>query len=552
MVEIICKNCDVRKQYPIGTQISEIATDMQVCLKYPILAALVNNKLKELTYQVFKPKTIQFIDVTHHIGIRVYIRSLAFVLFKAIKEIHPSAELSIEHAVSKGWYCDISNSHLVLDVQTIALIKSKMQEIIDLDIPFIREEILTTEAIKLFENNGLYDKSILFKTRNQLYSSVYHLGDTVNYFYGYLVPSTGHLKKFNIVKYFNGILLQVPKQKHPDEIEEIVVQNKMFKIFREHKKWCEILEVPYVGSLNNAVIEKKDNEFIKISEALHEKKIAKIADNIFKRRNEARLILISGPSSSGKTTFSMRLSIQLRVLGFKTVQISLDNYFVNREFTPKDENGEYDFECIEALDIEQFNKDLLELMAGNEVEIPKFDFITGKRFYDNTKLKISKDSLIIVEGIHGLNTKLTHLIEEKLKYRIFVSALTQLAIDKQNPIPTTDNRLIRRIVRDYRTRGYSALETLRRWESVRKGEELNIFPYQENADTMFNSALLYELGVLKTFADPILKAVPENVPEFAEAVRLQKFISYFLPISEREIPPTSILREFLGGSSFLY
>ncbi|NVN94744.1 MAG: Flp pilus assembly complex ATPase component TadA [Bacteroidetes bacterium] len=552
MVEIICKNCDTIKQYPIGTRLSEIATDMQVCLKQPILAALVNNKLKELTYQVFKPKTIQFIDVTHHIGIRVYIRSLAFVLFKAIKEIHPSAELSIEHAVSKGWYCDISNSHLVLDDQTIALIKTKMQEIIDLDIPFIRKEILTTDAIKLFDNNGLYDKSILFKTRNQLYSSVYHLGDTVNYFYGYLVPSTGHLKKFNIVKYFNGILLQVPKQKHPDEIEEIVIQNKMFKIFREHKKWCEILEVPYVGSLNNAVIEKKDNEFIKISEALHEKKIAKIADNIFKRRNEARLILISGPSSSGKTTFSMRLSVQLRVLGFKTVQISLDNYFVNREFTPKDENGDYDFECIEALDIEQFNKDLLELMDGNEVEIPKFDFITGKRFYDNTMLKISKDSLIIVEGIHGLNSKLTHLIEEKLKYRIFVSALTQLAIDKQNPIPTTDNRLIRRIVRDYRTRGYSALETLRRWESVRNGEELNIFPYQENADTMFNSALLYELAVLKTFADPILKAVPENVPEYAEAVRLQKFISYFLPISEREIPPTSILREFLGGSSFVY
>lgn len=552
MVEIICKNCNTIKQYPIGTQLSEIAADMQVCLKQPILAALVNNKLKELNYQVFKPKTIQFIDITHHIGIRVYIRSLAFVLFKAIKDIHPTAELCIEHAVSKGWYCDVTNSHLVLDINTIALIKKRMQEIINQDIPFVRKEILTTEAIELFEKNGLTDKSLLFKTRNQLYSSVYYLDETINYFYGFLVPSTGCLKKFDIVPYFNGLLLQVPKQKHPDEIDEMVLQNKLFKIFQEHKKWCEILEVPYVGSLNTAINEKKENEFIKISEALHEKKIAKIADNIFKRRDEVRLVLISGPSSSGKTTFSMRLSVQLRVLGYKTVQISLDNYFVNRDFTPKDENGDYDFECIEALDIEQFNSDLLALMAGEEVEIPKFDFISGKRFYDNNKLKLLKNSIIIIEGIHGLNPKLTHLIGEKLKYRIFVSALTQLAIDKQNPIPTTDNRLIRRIVRDYRTRGYSALDTLKRWESVRMGEEQNIFPYQENADIMFNSALLYELGVLKTFADPILRTVPENVPEYAEAVRLLKFISYFFQISEREIPPTSIIREFLGGSSFVY
>ncbi len=552
MVDIICTNCNTKKEYPIGIQLNEIAKDMQVCLKQPILAALVNNKLKELNYQVFKPKTIEFIDFTHPIGYRVYVRSLAFVLFKAIKDLYPTASLSIEHSISKGWYCEISNSHLVLNENTIISIKDRMKDIINADIPFIRKELLTTEAIELFEANGLHDKSLLFKTRNQLYSSVYHLDNTINYFYGYLVPRTSSLNNFNILPYFDGLLLQVPKQKHPEEIEEIVIQDKMFKIFREHKKWCEILEVPFVGSLNKAVEEKKDNEFIKISEALHEKKIAKIADNIFKKRSETRLILISGPSSSGKTTFSMRLSIQLRVLGFKTVQISLDNYFVNREFTPKDENGDYDFECIEALDIEQFNKDLLSLMQGDEIEIPKFNFSTGKRFFDGTKLKISKETIIVIEGIHGLNPVLTHLIEEKLKYRIFVSALTQLAIDKQNPIPTTDNRLIRRIVRDYRYRGYSALDTLKRWGSVRKGENLNIFPFQENADTMFNSALLYELGVLKTFAEPILRAVPENNPEYAEAVRLLKFISYFLPISEREIPPTSILREFLGGSSFVY
>ncbi len=552
MIEIICTNCDIKKEYPIGTTLSEVAKDLQVSTGHPILGVLVNNKLKELNYQVFKPKNIHFIDITHPIGIRVYIRSLAFVLYKAIKDIYPSATLNIEHSISKGWYCEVTNSHLIMDNSTIASIKSRMQEIIDKDIPFIRKEILTTEAIQLFEDNGLIDKSKLFKTRNQLYSSIYLLEDTINYFYGYLIPSTGFLSKFNIVKYFNGLLLQVPKQNNPDEIEELILQNKMFKIFREHKKWCEILDIPYVGSLNTAVIEKRATDFIKISEALHEKKIAKIADNIFKKRAETKIILISGPSSSGKTTFSLRLSIQLKVLGFKTVQISLDNYFVNREHTPLDENGEYNFECIEALDIEQFNSDLLALMEGKEVEIPKFDFTTGKRFYDDTKLRLTKDSLIIVEGIHGLNPKLTHLIEEKLKYKIFVSALTQLAIDKQNPIPTTDNRLIRRIVRDYRYRGYSALDTLKRWESVRKGEDQNIFPYQENADIMFNSALLYELGVLKTFAEPILKVVPENTQEYAEAVRLQKFISYFLPISEREIPPTSILREFLGGSSFVY
>ncbi len=552
MLEIICTNCNKKNEYPVGIQLDEIAGDMQLCLNQPILAALVNNKLKELNYQVFKPKTIQFIDITHPIGYRVYVRSLAFVLFKAIKDLYPLASLSIEHSISKGWYCDVSNSHLILDERTIAAIKTRMEEIIAADIPFIRKEILTTEAIDLFEANGLHDKSLLFKTRNQLYSSVYYLDNTINYFYGYLVPSTGLLKKFNILPYFSGLLLQVPKKNKPDEIDNIVIQDKMFKIFREHKKWCEILEVPYVGSLNKAVLEKKEADFIKISEALHEKKIAKIADNIFKKRNETRLILISGPSSSGKTTFSMRLAVQLRVLGFKTVQISLDNYFVNREFTPRDEKGDYDFECIEALDIEQFNKDLLALMHEEEVEIPKFDFTSGKRFFDGTKLKISKETLIIVEGIHGLNPQLTHLIAEKLKYRIFVSALTQLAIDKQNQIPTTDNRLIRRIVRDYRYRGYSALDTLKRWDSVRRGEEQNIFPFQENADIMFNSALLYELGVLKTFAEPILRAVPENVPEYAEAVRLLKFISYFLPISEREIPPTSILREFLGGSSFVY
>jgi len=552
MVEIICTNNKMVKEFPVGIKLIEIAETLGIKNKYPIIAGMVNNKLKEMNFQVFKPKTVQFIDITHHIGLRVYLRSLAFILFKAVKELYPNAALSIEHSVSKGWYCELENFHNEISEEIVENIRRRMKELIAEDIPFVRKEILTKEAAILFENQGLIDKSKLFLSRKQLYSSVYFLDETVNYFYGYLVPSTGYISKFDLVKYYNGLLILPPKRDNPEEVEKMVPQNKMFKIFREHKKWCEIMEVPYVGFLNASVESGKIGDLIKISEALHEKKIAKISDNINKRRNEVKLVLISGPSSSGKTTFSMRLGVQLKVLGFKTVQISLDNYFVNREFTPRDENGEYDFECIEALDIERFNLDLMDLMKGQEVEIPKFDFTTGKRFFDGTHLKLEKNSLIIVEGIHGLNPKLTHKIDDKLKYRIFVSALTQLAIDKQNPIPTTDNRLIRRIVRDYRYRNYSALDTLRRWESVRNGEEKFIFPFQENADIMFNSALLYELGVLKTYADPILKEVPENTPEYAEALRLLKFISYFKSISEKGIPPTSILREFLGDSSFIY
>jgi len=553
MIEIFCINCNTKKEFPLGLTLSEIAKEFGINGKYPILAALVNNKLKEMSFQIFKPKTIQFIDITHPIGIRVYLRSLAFVMYKAVKDLYPNAMLSIEHSVSKGWYCEIDNFYSEITNEVAQRIKHRMQEIIDMDIPFIRKEILTKEASALFESQGLIDKSKLFNTRKQLFSSVYYLDDAINYFYGYLVPSTAYVNKFDLVKYYNGLLIQPPKRDNPEVIEEMVVQNKMFKIFREHKKWCEILEVPYVGYLNALIENDKISDLIKISEALHEKKIAKIADNIFKRRGDVKLILISGPSSSGKTTFSMRLGVQLRVLGFKTVQISLDNYFVNREFTPKDENGDYDFECLEALDVERFNEDLMRLMNGEEVEIPKFNFTDGKRVFDGTILKLEKNSLIIVEGIHGLNPKLTHKIEDKLKYRIFVSALTQLSIDKQNPIPTTDNRLLRRIVRDSNFRSYSALDTLKRWDSVRRGEEKYIFPYQENADIMFNSALLYELSVLKKHADPILKEVPENVPEYAEALRLLKFISYFKTIVKEDgIPPTSILREFVGNSSFIY
>jgi len=551
-IQIKCANNEIKKEYEIGVSLAEIAENIKPCLKYPILGALVNNKLKELNYQVFHPKTLQFIDVTHPIGLRMYIRSLAFLLYKVVKDLYPTSELSIEHTVSKCWFCEIEHLPVALDDTVIDNIKKRMLELVEADIPFEREELPTEDAIKIFEEEELHDKIELFKTRNQLYSSVYKLDNTVNYFYGFLVPSTGYLQWFDIVKYVEGLLVRVPKRKNPLELEEVKVEDKLFKIFREHKKWGVILDVPYVGSLNRAIAEKRATDLIKISEAHHEKLISKIAEAIFNKTEIVKLVLIAGPSSSGKTTFSKRLSIQLQVLGYKTVLISLDNYFVNRELTPKDENGDYDYESLRAIDVELFNNNLIDLMDGKEIKVPKFDFASGKQFYNHETLKITNNSLIIVEGIHGLNPGLTPLIDDKLKYKIFVSALTQIAIDKQNPIPTTDNRLIRRIVRDYRYRGYSALDTLRRWDSVRRGEDVNIFPYQENADIMFNSALIYELGVFKTFAEPIIKGVPENQPEYAEAVRLLKFFSYFKHISEREIPPTSIIREFLGGSSFVY
>ncbi len=551
-IEIKCANNGIRKEYEIGVSLNEIASDMKPDLKYPLIGVIVNNRLKELTYQVFHPKTIQFIDITHPIGMRMYIRSLAFLLFKAIKDLYPEAELSIEHTVSKCWFCEIEHLPTELNEAVIGNIKQRMYDMVNADLPFEREELLTEEAIQIFEDLQMHDKTEMFKTRNQLYSSVYKLENTVNYFYGFLVPSTGHLKWFDIVKYFDGLLVQVPRRLKPEVLEKIMIEDKLFKIFREHKKWGVILDVPYVGSLNRAITEKRATDLIKISEAHHEKLISKIAEDIYTKKDYVKLVLIAGPSSSGKTTFSKRLSIQLQVLGYKTVLVSLDNYFVNRELTPKDENGDYDYESLHAIDVPLFNNNLLDLMNGNEIKVPKFDFASGKQFFNHETLKLNKNSLLIVEGIHALNPGLTPMIDAIFKYKIFVSALTQIAIDKQNPIPTTDNRLIRRIVRDYRYRGYSALDTLRRWESVRKGEDVNIFPYQENADVMFNSALIYELGVLKTFAEPIIKAVPENQPEYAEAVRLLKFFSYFKHISEREIPPTSIVREFLGGSSFVY
>jgi uridine kinase len=552
MIEIICVNKDIKRQYPLGTTLAQVAEDMDIKLPYPILGAFVNNKLKELTYVIYKPKVIEFIDVTHPDGMRMYVRSLSFILQKAVNDILPGHKLRIDHPISRGYYCEIEGMNGSLTNELVFKIGERMRQIVELDLPFVRKEILSTEAIPMFEERGFTEKALLYRSRPQLYSSVYFLGDTIDYFYGYLAPSSGYVKIFDLVKYYDGMLLITPKSSNPDENEEIIIQDKLFEVFREYKNWGGILNIGYIGNINQKVKDKKIGELIKISEALQEKKMAYIADQICNKPQIPKLILISGPSSSGKTTFAHRLAIQLKVAGLKPVTLSLDNYFVNRELTPRDENGDYDFESIDALDLNLLNENLKDLLSGNCIDLPKFSFIEGQRFYDGEKLQIDDKNIILAEGIHALNPRLTAQIANDIKFKIYVSALTTVSLDNHNRIPTTDTRLIRRIVRDYKYRGYSALDTINRWPSVRKGEEKHIFPYQEEADVMFNTAVQYETGVLKRYAEPIISEVPPNSNAYREAVRLLKFFTYIVPIPDEEIPPTSILREFLGGSSFKY
>ncbi len=549
-IEIICENTNVTKKYPLGTSLHQIIKDQNINTGFPVLAAMVNNELKELGYQIFKPKTVRFIDITHKDGTKVYVRSLWYVLMKATKDLFPNAQMMIEHTVSNGYFCELIGQNCA-DKNVVKKLKERMDEIIAQNLPFERTEILTTEVVAIFEKNKFPEKTRLFKQRKSLYSSIYSLGGFQEYFYGYLAPSTGYITLYDLVPHQKGMLLRVPGRKAPTNLRPFIKQEKMFDIFQEHKIWAKTMNANNIGRVNEQVIAGKEGDLIKISEAFHEKKIAEIADMI-KHKKGTNLILVSGPSSSGKTTFSLRLAIQLRVIGLKPIAIALDNYFVNREDTPLDENGEYNFETIDALDTQEFNRNIIALQAGEVVKMPKFSFETGQRYYDDTTLQIDKDTIIIAEGIHALNPKLTDKIDNKTKFSVYISALTQIGIDGHNRIPTTDNRLIRRMIRDYKYRNYSAYETLKRWDSVRRGEQLNIFPYQENADVMFNSALLYELGVMKKYAEPLLKAIHQDKPEYAEAKRLLKFLSYFESINETEIPPTSILREFLSESSFKY
>ncbi len=552
MFEVYCRNTDSKILIPSGMDLLSVANFAGLKNTDSILGACVNNKVQNLAYRIYSPKTVEFLDVYSATGRRIYSFSLMFLLYKVVKELYPGKELFIQHSMSDGYYCEIPDLQESIE-EVVSAIKARMKQVVEENIPFERRIIPVEEAYELFQKLGMPEKAELIKNTNRLYANVDLLGATVNSFFFELVPSTSYLKVFDLYAFDTGFILQMPSKKDasktPDEQSKDI---KMFSIFKEHKNWVRILGTPYVGLLNKIVENKKQTELIQVSEALHEKKYAEIADEIFKRKDNVKMVLLAGPSSSGKTTSCRRIATQLSVLGFRPLQISLDDYFVDRELTPKDENGDYDFECLEALDLDYFNAQMQELLKGEEVELPRFDFITGKRIASGQTIKMNEKSILIIEGIHALNPKLTSEIPQNNKYHVFVSAMTQLALDRHNLISSSDNRLLRRIVRDNNYRGYSAQDTIMRWNSVRSGEEKHIFPYQENADSIFNSSLLYEIGVLKPMVEKLLSEVAQNSPAYSEARRLQNFLANFKTITTDYIPPTSIMREFLGGSSFTY
>lgn len=554
MLQIYCKNNNSTREFPEGSPLLDIYNGFNLAMPYGPVSAKVNNKVESLDFRVYYNKDIEFLDITSSSGMRTYVRSLFFILVKAVEELYPQGSISLEHPISKGYFCKLHIDRTI-GLDDVQRIKQKMQEIIAADIPYTRTESHTEEVVRLFEKRGMIDKARLLDTYGQLYSYYYQLGDTVDCYYSSLVPSTGYIRLFDIVKYYDGLLLRIPSRENPTKLEEVVKQEKMLEVFQEYHRWNQILGISTVGDLNVACNHGHATDLINVSEALQEKKIAQIADEITHRNQDGqrvKLVLISGPSSSGKTTFSKRLSIQLMTNGLKPYPISLDDYFVNRNDTPLDENGKHDFESLYAVDLPFFEEQLTTLLNGGEVELPRYNFTTGKREMSGKKLRIDEHMILIIEGIHALNPALTPHIPNENKYKVYVSALTTILLDNHNYIPTTDNRLLRRIIRDYKYRNYSAEETIARWPSVRAGEEKWIFPYQENADAMFNSALLFELAVLKDYVEPVLRKVPNRCPEYSEAHRLLRFLNYFVSVQDKELPPTSLLREFLGGSSFQY
>lgn len=554
MLQIYCKNNNSTREFPEGSSLLDIYNGFNLAMPYGPVSAKVNNKVESLDFRVYYNKDIEFLDITSSSGMRTYVRSLFFILVKAVEELYPQGSISLEHPISKGYFCKLHIDRTI-GLDDVQRIKQKMQEIIAADIPYTRTESHTEEVVRLFEKRGMMDKARLLDTYGQLYSYYYQLGDTVDCYYSSLVPSTGYIRLFDIVKYYDGLLLRIPSRENPTKLEEVVKQEKMLEVFQEYHRWNQILGISTVGDLNVACNHGHATDLINVSEALQEKKIAQIADEITHRNQDGKrvkLVLISGPSSSGKTTFSKRLSIQLMTNGLKPYPISLDDYFVNRNDTPLDENGKHDFESLYAVALPFFEEQLTTLLNGGEVELPRYNFTTGKREMSGKKLRIDEHMILIIEGIHALNPALTPHIPNENKYKVYVSALTTILLDNHNYIPTTDNRLLRRIIRDYKYRNYSAEETIARWPSVRAGEEKWIFPYQENADAMFNSALLFELAVLKDYVEPVLRKVPNRCPEYSEAHRLLRFLNYFVSVQDKELPPTSLLREFLGGSSFQY
>ena len=549
-IQIRCKNNKKSQKVEIGSTLFDVFSSFDLKMTHGPVSARVNNKVEGMHYRVYNSKDVEFLDMTSASGSRAYTRTLFFVLCKAVQDIYPNTDVVIDIPVSNGFYVDIRLGRPVVD-EDVNILRRRMQEIIDSKMPIRRFSVPTEEAIALFQEKGDVEKVKLLKTSGSIYTTYYKIGEYVDYYYGTLLTNTSQLYLFGLEKYYDGMLLRIPSVSNPDVLGEMTRQDKMFEIFKEHHRWQEILGIRTVGDFNQAIDAGHATDIINISEALQEKKLAKIAEEIASREG-VKLVLLAGPSSSGKTTSCKRLSIQLAVNGLKPLQISLDDYFVDRDKTPKDENGEYDFESIYALNLDLLNEQFNALFRGEEVELPKYDFPSGKSVKSGKKLKLEPNNVLVVEGIHALNPELTAHVPEEQIFRVYASALTTILLDNHNYIPTTDNRLLRRIIRDYKYRGVSAQETIRRWPSVRSGENKWIFPFQENADAMLNTAMLYELSVLKMQAEPLLQQVPENCEEFAEAYRLLKFLKYFKGIPYNNLPPTSLLREFLGGSSFHY
>ena len=549
-IKIYCKNTGQTIEAPMGSNLEDIYKLSGLKMEYGPISAHVNNKVEGMHYRAYKQKEVEFLDITSSSGSRAYTRSLFFILCKAAHELFKPCKVAIDIPVSNGYYVNLNIGRPVT-LDDAGAIRRRMQEIIDAAMPIHRHETTTKEAIELFDSLHNRSKVKLLQSIGSLYTTYYDIDGYVDYYYGSLLTNTSQIYLFGLEKYYDGLLLRLPSREHPSELGEMTHQDKMFGIFKEHHQWQEILGLRTIGELNEVIGKGKSSILIQISEALQEKKIAKIADEIAQRKG-IKMVLIAGPSSSGKTTTCKRLSVQLAVNGIKPVGISLDDYFLDRELTPLDEKGEYDFEHLHALNLPLLNEQLTALFQGEEVELPRYDFPTGKSVKSGKRLKLHDDEILVVEGIHALNPELTSQIPKEKIFRVYASALTTILLDNHNYVPTTDNRLLRRIIRDHKYRGVSALDTIRRWPSVRAGENKWIFPYQENADAMFNSAMLFELAVIKSQAEPLLEQVPENTPEHAEAYRLLKFLHYIKPIPETQIPPTSLLREFLGGSSFEY
>lgn len=551
-VQVFCKNNNSYYDLPIGSTLAEANEILKIKTEALIVNCKVNNKTESLDYRIYSSKQIEYVDVKDSSGMRTYVRSLCFLLAKAVSEVFPGSEMRIEHPISKGYFGKIKGFDKLTDAD-IQKIKNVIDSHIKNNTPFVEREQEKEKVIELFRKNKQEDKALLLETSDALYSKFYQMDNYFDYFYGYLVPSSGYIYLYELQPYTDGFLVRVPSRSNPNVLEDMVEQPKMQQVYAEQLRFLNILGLNNVSDLNIANRKGRMSDVVKVAEALQEKTIAHIAEEIAGRFNDGvRVVLISGPSSSGKTTFRKRLEVQLMVNLLKPVGISLDDYFVNRVDTPLDENGEYDYESLYSLDLKQFNKDISKLLNGEKVAMPIYNFATGQREYRGHELRIDKHSVLVIEGIHGLNPELTKDIDDENKFLIYVSALTTISLDNHNWIPTTDNRLLRRLVRDYQYRNYSAIDTISRWDSVRRGEDKWIFPYQENADVMFNSAMIYELAALRQYAEPILRQVPKSAPEYAEARRLLKFLSYFNSINDSEMPPTSLLREFLGGSSFKY